>query len=295
MKSSFSNELSSTTTQSTKLAPIVSFDEHGDIPLPMIDQADNLTKNHPKKPCCHWKTSGKESCQIFLQYLFSQGGLVVIVSAYIIFGGFLFYGIESNYEPRRNQQIKNKHVDGIQNLRRITNDEFNWMLNISFELRYALWRGILSRLDGYDRTGWRVEVFAERFDRLIEEELARMQAQEEKYLDKHDTRSNAVFNQKWTYSTAMLYSATVISTVGYGNITPKSMVGKLLTCLYATIGIPIMIMYLTITGDLLAFCFVKYYSAMRDFLQRKIQQRKRKSTAEVRPVHRSIVSSLANF
>lgn len=270
MKSTLSNGISSTTSPS-KLAPIVSFDEHGDIPLPMIHSPDNLPAKHSKEICCHWKISGKQSCQFLLQYLFSQGGLVIIVAIYIIFGGFLFYGIESNYEPRRNQQIKSKHIDGIRNIRRITNEEFNWMLNISFELRYALWRGILSRLDGYDRTGWRVHVSAERFDRLIEQELARMQAQEEKFLDKHDARSNAVYNQKWTYSTAMLYSATVITTVGYGNITPKSMVGKLLTCLYATIGIPIMIMYLTITGDLLAFCFVKYYSATRDFIRRKIR------------------------
>ena len=271
MKSSpFSNE--------TNLAPIVSFDEHGDIPCSQINQSEKSSK----KLCCYWKSSRKETVQFFLQYIFSQGGLVVIVSAYIILGGFLFYGIESNYEPRRNQQIKSKHSDGIENIRRITNNEFNWMLNISFELRYALWRGMLSRLDGYDRTGWRVQVTPERFDRLIDQELARMQAEEEKFIDKHDTRSNAVFNQKWTYSTAILYSATVITTVGYGNIAPKSVEGKVLTCMYATIGIPIMIMYLTITGDLLAFCFVKYYSVTRDFIKRRMRRKKRKSTSEVR-------------
>lgn len=96
-----------------------------------------------------------------------------------------------------------------------------------------------------------------------------MQAAEEKFTDKHDTRSNAAYNQKWSYSTAMLYSATVITTVGYGNITPKSMLGKLMTCLYAIIGIPIMIMYLTTTGDLLAFCFIKHYSMVRKCIRRR--------------------------
>lgn len=278
MKSpSFSNE--------TNFAPIVSFDEHGDIPCPQINQSENSSK----KLRCYWKGSRKETVQFFLQYIFSQGGLVIIVSAYIILGGLIFYGIESNYEPRRNQQIKIKHSDGIENIRRITNKEFNWMLNISFELRYALWRGMLSRLDSYDRTGWRVQVTPERFDRLIDQELARMQAEEEKFIDKHDTRSNAVYNQKWTYSTAILYSATVITTVGYGNIAPKSVEGKVLTCLYATIGIPIMIMYLTITGDLLAFCFVKYYSGTRDFIQRRMRRKKRKSISEVEVYSSSIL------
>jgi hypothetical protein len=156
------------------------------------------------------------------------------------------------------------------------------MLNISFELRYALWRGILSRLDGHDHTGWRVQVSQERFDRLIDNELARMQAEQEKFSDKHELQTDAAaYNQKWTLSTAMLYSATIITTVGYGNITPKSILGKLITCLYAMIGIPIMIMYLTSTGDLLAYLFIKYYTVISHFIHLKIRQRKTKKDLEV--------------
>jgi hypothetical protein len=220
-----------------------------------------------------WKRSRKDVCQFSIQFLFSQFGLIILVSIYIILGGLLFYGIESRYEPHKIKQIKIKHFDGIQHIRHIVTEEFNWMLNISFELRYAHWRGMLSRLDEYDHTGWRVQVSSERFDRLIENELARMQAEHEKFADKHDTRTDAVYNQKWTYSSAMLYSATVITTVGYGNITPKSILGKLITCLYAIIGIPIMIMYLTNTGDLLAFCFMKYYSIIRNFIDRRRERK----------------------
>jgi hypothetical protein len=156
------------------------------------------------------------------------------------------------------------------------------MLNVSFELRYALWRGILSRLDDNDHTGWRVEVSRERFDRLIENELARMQAEQEKFSDKNDRRIDAAYNQKWTFSTAMLYSATIITTVGYGNITPKSILGKLITCLYAMIGIPIMIMYVTNTGDLLAFLFIKYYFMVRNFIHGKIRPQQTKLSLEVK-------------
>ncbi|CAF4691353.1 unnamed protein product, partial [Rotaria magnacalcarata] len=80
---------------------------------------------------------------------------------------------------------KREHTRGIRNIRHIATDEFNWMLNASFELRYALWRGMISRQDGYDNTGWRVQVNNERFDKLVDEELARMQAEQEKLTDKH--------------------------------------------------------------------------------------------------------------
>ncbi len=267
-----SAEISCLPTQSS-LPPLVSFDEHDDIPLPVINQSS------PSNSCCYlgtWNRLRKDFCRFLIQFLFTQLGLVILVFIYIIFGGLLFYLIESNYEPRKNQQIKIKHLHGIQNIRHIATEEFNWMLNVSFEIRYALWRGMLSRLDDHDHTGWRVEVFRERFDQLIDDELARMQAEEEKLSDKHDVRRDAAYNQKWTFSTAMLYSATIITTVGYGNITPKSILGKVITCLYAMIGIPIMIMYVTNTGDFLAFFFIKYYSMISHFIHRIIRQRKTK-------------------
>ncbi|CAF0738115.1 unnamed protein product [Rotaria sordida] len=281
-----SSEVSQLPTLSTKLnlAPLVSFDEHGDIPIPIKNQSTSPmlistskqnTTSHYCCDLCIWKWFRKTFCQVIMQCLCSQLGLFVLVFIYIVFGGLIFYGIESKYESHKNEQIKIKHLHGIHNIRRIATDEFNWMLNASFELRYALWRGMLSRLDGYDDTGWRVQVHSERFDRLIDDELARMQAEQEKLSDKHDTRADAAYNQKWTFSTAMLYSATVITTVGYGNITPKSILGKLTTCLYAVIGIPIMIMYLTNTGDLLAFFFIKYYSTTINLVHRIIRRQKK--------------------
>lgn len=186
----------------------------------------------------------------------------------------MFSTIESRYETRQQEKMEMTYSHGIDRIRQIVNDEFNWMLNASFELRYALWRGMLSRLDEHDYSGWRVQVNSERFNRLIEDELAHMEAEQEKLVDKHDMRTNAVYNQKWTYSTAVLYCATVVTTVGYGHIAPKSILGKLVTCLYAMIGIPIVITSLTTTGDLLAFVFIKYYTMASKFSRRVLCRRR---------------------
>ena len=245
-------------------------------PLPspvLVSSSEQHINLHYCCDPCSWKQFRKEFYRVSVKFLCSQLGLFVLVFIYVIFGGLIFYVIESKYEIHKNEQIKVKHLQGIHNIRQIVNDEFNWILNASFELRYALWRGVSSRLDGNDHTGWRVQVHNERFDQLIDLELARMQAEQEKLSDKHDTGTDAAYNQKWTYSAAMLYSATIITTVGYGNIAPKSILGKLTTCLYAMIGIPIMIMYLTNAGDLLAFIFIKYYSTTCHLAHRIIRQR----------------------
>ena len=272
-------------TQSS-LAPLVTFDEHGDIPLPDVVRSPSaaLPSASRSNPfvhyCCNvcsWKRFRIDICHVFSQFFFSQIGLTILVFVYVALGGLIFYAIESKYELRKNERIKMEHTRGIQNIRNIATTEFNWMLNASFELRYALWRGMMSRRDGYDDTGWRVFVHSERFDKLVDQELARMQAEQEKLSDKHDTRTDAAYNQKWTFSTAMLYSATVITTVGYGNIAPKSILGKVMTCLYAMFGIPIMIMCLTNTGDLLAFLFIKYYSLTINYAQRKIREHRRRT------------------
>jgi hypothetical protein len=250
---------------------------------------------------CSWKRCRSDFCHVFSHFFFSQIGLSVLVFIYVALGGLIFYTIESKYESRKNEQIKMEHSRGIRNIRHIATDEFNWMLNASFELRYALWRGMMSRQDGYDNTGWRVNVIGERFDKLIDDELARMQAEQEKLSDKHDSRTDVSYNQKWTFSTAMLYSATVITTVGYGNIAPKSVLGKVMTCIYAMFGIPIMIMCLTNTGDLLAFFFIKYYSLTINFAQRMIKRRRRrqrtKLSLEVCLIHHfiRIINSLNLF
>jgi hypothetical protein len=269
----------------------VSFDENGDIPVLALDPrtdvappaiSDRNLVVHCCCQCCSWNRFRSDFCNVFSHFFFSQLGLSVLVFVYVARGGFIFYAIESKHELRKNEQIKLEHTRGIRNIRLIATDEFNWMLNASFELRYALWRGMMSRQDGYDDTGWRVHVISERFDKLIDDELTRMQAEQEKFSDKHDSRTDASYNQKWTFSTAMLYSATVITTVGYGHIAPKSILGKVMTCIYAMFGIPIMIMCLTNTGDLLAFFFIKYYSLTIHFIQRLIKrQRRSKLSREV--------------
>nr|XP_018917181.1 PREDICTED: potassium channel subfamily K member 18-like [Bemisia tabaci]XP_018917182.1 PREDICTED: potassium channel subfamily K member 18-like [Bemisia tabaci] len=67
-------------------------------------------------------------------------------------------------------------------------------------------------------------------------------------------------DQQWSFSGALLYSVTVITTIGYGNLAPKTAAGKIVTMIYALFGVPLLLLCLSNLGSLLADTFLFAYS-----------------------------------
>ena len=56
--------------------------------------------------------------------------------------------------------------------------------------------------------------------------------------------------------------STPIIVAGYGNLTPKTDLGKLATILYAVLGIPLMFLYMRNMGNVLGDSFKYVYAKM---------------------------------
>ncbi|ALC49219.1 CG42340 [Drosophila busckii] len=67
---------------------------------------------------------------------------------------------------------------------------------------------------------------------------------------------------KWTYSSAFLYSMTLITTIGYGGVSPRTEWGRIVALIYALFGIPLLLIYLSAMGDALS-------AAMRFLFRRR--------------------------
>ncbi|XP_062289479.1 potassium channel subfamily K member 4 [Scomber scombrus] len=64
-----------------------------------------------------------------------------------------------------------------------------------------------------------------------------------------DPNSNDTFVSQWDLASAFFFSGTIITTIGFGNISPKSEGGQLFCIFYALVGIPMFGILLAGVGD----------------------------------------------
>ncbi|KAG8182788.1 hypothetical protein JTE90_018661 [Oedothorax gibbosus] len=169
-------------------------------------------------------------CRIFLTHLFSHVGLCGLVVGYAIVGALTFESLEAPNEISQRSTIQGFREKCLKDLWNIT-----VTLNVLYENNWT--QLIASRL------------------KQFENEVVHAVKNEG-----YDGKDSVDPELQWSFSGALLYCITVITTIGYGNIAPKTDIGKVVTIFYALLGIPLMLLCLTNIGDLLARSFKFTYS-----------------------------------
>ncbi|XP_076336608.1 potassium channel subfamily K member 18-like [Tachypleus tridentatus] len=184
-------------------------------------------------------------CRTGSTFVFSHIGLCGLVVGYTIMGAFTFEALEAQNEQTKREEIRNKRSAMVESLWDITAEtsvlhEANWTKQAASALREFEWTLIrAARKEGYDG----------------KDELP----------------------LQWNFSGALLYSIIVITTIGYGNIAPKTPWGKMVTILYAITGIPLMLLCLSNIGDAMAHSFKFVYWKVCCYLCIKPRKKRRET------------------
>ncbi|KAG0728619.1 TWiK family of potassium channels protein 18 [Chionoecetes opilio] len=169
----------------------------------------------------------KDLCRRLVAFMFTQVGVCGLVVAYNIMGAFVFRAIEGEHGDAAPEEAA---------------------LHLREDAVRKLWN-ITARLNILDQGQWRQEVTGalEDFqDRVVP-------------LVKAKGYRGVYPSQAWSFSAALMYSLSVYTTIGYGNLTPRTEWGKIVTILYAIVGMPLMLLYMSNIGEVLAHIFKFIY------------------------------------
>ncbi|XP_002007624.2 zinc finger CCCH domain-containing protein 13 [Drosophila mojavensis] len=207
--------------------------------------------------CVSWKVF---SCIV------SHVLLVLLVVSYCVGGAYLFQHLERPHEIEVKRDIRNLRFNLTERIWLLSDDavvlrESDWMANVSKHLA-NFEKQIMTAIktDGWDG----------------DEDLLKSQ---------------------WTFAGSLFYSIIVITTIGYGHISPRTDWGKVTTIFYAIVGIPLMLLCLSNIGDVMATsfrflywricCYVCTRSARRSrnrrSRQRSIRMRSQRVTSRSQP------------
>uniref|UniRef100_A0A0A9YAP1 TWiK family of potassium channels protein 18 n=2 Tax=Lygus hesperus TaxID=30085 RepID=A0A0A9YAP1_LYGHE len=168
-----------------------------------------------------WGQKIKDGIRTFLAFMFSNVGIICLVVGYTIAGSFVFMTIEGSVHNTRTHKVAQERNKTAEKLWRLTCCEYNPLVEDPW--KSAANESLLA------------------FQRFV------VAAVLEQGYEGEDYGGN-----RWSFSGSFLYSLTVITTIGYGNVVPRTEWGKLATVCYAIVGLPLFLLYLSNIGSILA-------------------------------------------
>uniref|UniRef100_A0A1I8A311 Ion_trans_2 domain-containing protein n=1 Tax=Steinernema glaseri TaxID=37863 RepID=A0A1I8A311_9BILA len=141
--------------------------------------------------------------------------LYCFVVLYLLAGAYVFYYVEGESEVIRNEMHREMIMD--------QKEEFVYEISK------------LSNVSEIDR---RLELFLR--------EISSLNITVDRYLTLSDANKNVT--KRWTFSSSVLFSFTILTTIGYGNVAPATYWCQLFTMVYGAFGIPLFLITIADLG-----------------------------------------------
>ncbi|WAQ98057.1 KCNKI-like protein [Mya arenaria] len=181
------------------------------------------------------QNSKKQLCKSIAQVAFSHIGLCLIVFSYCVLGGVLFELLEKDNEIQACVDSRKEYID-------MENETLFSLLDVVLNNQLNS-EAADAQLLGVFET-FRNNSFSISYDGS--------------WCEGYGQPDGPM--HEWTFAGGLFFSMTVITTIGYGHISPKTMWGRILCISYAMIGIPLMLLFLSNIGDILADVFRYVYA-----------------------------------
>ena len=177
----------------------------------------------------------KNVCKKITTFMFSRVGLCFVLVGYVIIGGFIFQSIEGRHEE---EKARNKTL--VSDLvKRDTEDLVNAIWNMT---KYEL---VFHKKNYTNKLKEKLIVFQKNLTEAMKDGY------------KGNTNHSII---KWTFPGSVVYSVTIVTSIGYGHITCDTDAGKIATIFYALFGMPMMILCLANIGSSMANLFRFLYA-----------------------------------
>ncbi|XP_066584785.1 TWiK family of potassium channels protein 18 isoform X2 [Prorops nasuta] len=213
--------------------------------------------------CCSCSTSTSTKTPGLLASL----GVCVLVLGYTLLGAFAFMALEGGLNKEATPEVisaGNTKQEGSSYI--LANwDDDSQAMELRSRTVERLW-SITEDLNVLYKENWTRLAAREVLD--FQENLARGLRRTSSSYEPATPRNREhqidkrIHTRRWTFSSSLLYSLTLITTIGYGSVAPRTVWGRLITIVYALAGIPLMLVYLSTVGDVLARSFRRLYGRM---------------------------------